>query len=198
VTANRDVIHTANATADDLSHLCTHLAHGLLQRLAEAEAGPAAARADRTSARGALLADPTAVAAMRGLDLAAAHRAELERCIGRARTAIRRALEIAAGYPEARAPDPGVATALARANDRADPGCESCARITGPAGVPRWEPPIGPLCTDVAGALPEPARLCRWCWDAVSRWGRLPTVEELARHHDGRRVSWPDDVERPA
>lgn len=201
MTANRDLIVTANTTADELGALCAELAHGLLQRITEAQGGLAAARPERIGTRGVSLADPTAVSAMRGLDLAAAHRNELEHCIGRARTAIHRALDIAAGYPEPREPDAGARAALSRLNDHSDPGCESCARVAGPAGGPRWEPPDARLDghrTDACGALDRAMWLCRWCHDAVRRWGRLPTLAELERHHDGKRVPWPADVERPA
>lgn len=79
------------------------------------------------------------------------------------------------------------------------PWCSSCARVEGPDGGPRREPTRGDLAnpTDVEGRLAEPAWLCRWCYGAVRDWGRVPTLDEVARHARGSRVSWPDDVARP-
>jgi hypothetical protein len=200
--SNRALAALATVTAPDLAELCAAFHAGLGQRLTEAEAGPAASTTDRGGRSGwATHADPTAVAALAGLgfDLAVAHRHELDRCLRDARARIRRALRIAAAYPP---PHPaGVADrlALGRANSR-PPGCESCARLRNPAGDIRWEPLDGRLAgpTDAGGRLPAPVGLCRWCNDRVRMWGRLPTPDELERHHRGSHVPWPADVERPA
>lgn len=78
--------------------------------------------------------------------------------------------------------------------------CANCAGIEGPAGGPRFEPVRSDLAgpTTVGGRLDEPVLLCAWCYGCVRDWGRVPTPAELERHHRGLRVSWPDDVERPA
>lgn len=54
-------------------------------------------------------------------------------------------------------------------------GCESCARDNG-----RWEP--------IDLRFPG-GKLCRWCKDVTLTYGRRPTVELVARHHTGRRIS---------
>lgn len=198
--SNRQIAHAAHAAADDLGELCAAIDHGLLARIVEAEAGPPAGRFDRSSARGGGAgSDPTGDAALRRVDASGAHRAELARCVLRARGAIRRARQLAAGYPEARAAGAGERAELARVNGRGEPGCGSCARLQVAPGVPRWEPRdsrfAGP--TSVAGRLAGPMVLCVWCHDRVAQWGRLPTVDELEAHHEGRRVRWPTDVPQP-
>lgn len=198
--SNRRLAQVAHATADDLSELCAAIDHGLLARIVDAQAGPPAGRFDRSSPRGGGAgSDPTGDAALRRVDATAVHRAELGRCLLRARAAIGRARQLADRYPEARAAGVGERAELARANGRYEPGCGSCARLHVAPGVARWEPRdsryAGP--TTVAGRLAEPMVLCVWCHDRTAQWGRLPTVDELEAHHEGRRVRWPTDVPRP-
>lgn len=201
---DRNLPTFAHETADRLGELCAALDHGALGRMAQARTGVPAARYDRTGGRTDLVADPTASSAIAlvemGQEAAAAHRREIERMVIRARGCLDRALQLVALYPEARTASEADRLALARLNHRAEPGCESCARVEGPAGGPRWEPIDSRLAgpTDVAGRLAEPKALCRWCHDCVSRWGRLPSERELERHHDGKRVGWPADVPPPA
>jgi hypothetical protein len=80
-----------------------------------------------------------------------------------------------------------------------EPGCESCARTEGPAGGPRWVAPHPKIRrpSTVGGRLPVAMLLCRWCWECVSRWGRLPTTEEIELYHRTGRVPWPNDVRSP-
>lgn len=195
--SDRAITDTAHDTADELGELCRALDTGLLARITDNVFGPPATRWDGTHPAGGG-GDPTAAAALagRGTDRAGIARTELVRAVLRARAAVRAARQIADRFPETR---PGDTAALARLNDRAEPGCESCARTTGPSGGPRWEPIDSRLAgpTTVAGRLPAAVWLCVWCTDSVRRWGRLPTPAELAAHHDGRRVRWPTDVPRP-
>ena len=88
--------------------------------------------------------------------------------------------------------------ALERMNIPAMPGCVNCARIEGPRGGVRWEPvdTRHPNATTVGDRLPESVMLCSWCYDAVAKWGRLPSVSELEKHHRGEKVPWPADVPR--
>jgi len=67
-----------------------------------------------------------------------------------------------------------------------------------PRHVEPWDHHTGP--TDVAGRLPDPLRLCEFCYKIVVRSGeqltegpRLPTEAEIIRHHDeGKDVRWHD------
>lgn len=77
--------------------------------------------------------------------------------------------------------------------------CENCARIDNPVTKqPRKEWPRGQSKTDVGGRLEHAAYLCEWCAKIVVRTaelygaGRVPTLEELHRHHDeGKRIMLP-------
>lgn len=164
------------------------VATGALRRLGEQRPGPGSGASGNGHA-GPAYSDPTATAALAGhRDVAGAHRAEIERQLVRAVAALRQAADVCARYPVPM-PAPGVP----------EPGCESCARLRGPAGGHRWEPPdrrlSGP--TDAGGRLPEKHYLCAWCHDKARAWGRLPTGAELEAHHAGRRVAWPKDVPQP-
>ena len=77
-----------------------------------------------------------------------------------------------------RAPNEADRLALDRANRPAEPGCGCCQEV----GV--WSPPVMKNPTTVKGLLSEPVLLCRWCWDQVRRFERLPTADEVAQHHD--------------
>jgi hypothetical protein len=131
-----------------------------------------------------------------GTDRALRDEADLDRALETAAKMINRVVAIVAGWPP-----PHAATATERASLGLGDGpwCVSCARVTGSDGAPRREPIRADLTnpTDVEGRLAEPAWLCRWCYGAVRDWGRVPTIDEAARHDRGLRVAWPDDVPRP-
>lgn len=169
--------------------------HGVVDRMAE-RAGPAmGAGGSGPRPRGAY-GDPTAAAALRNRDVAdpaALDRLALGALVHAAASALRRAERLCERYPVATEP----ALALGGANSAA-PGCTSCARLPGARGR-RWEPPDGRLAgpTTVGGRLEAPTWLCVWCVERLRSWGRLPTVDELDRHHAGRRVPWPADIPQP-
>jgi len=201
--SNRDLARLVDETVDAITDLAGHFHHGVLQRMAEAAPGASVGRFDRpVVAGGRTVADPTATAALAGVDdLPALHRSELERALGAVRTRLRRCIDIAHLYPEPREADVADRAALARLNGCVDErGCESCARTTGPANAPRFQPIYSrlsaPVLVDTDTGLTM--WLCEWCWGAHRRWGRLPTLAELERHHAGQRVDWPADVPRPA
>lgn len=171
----------------------------LVGRIRDATAGTQAQRFDAQRS-GPSVPDPTFVAAVRGIDPASRDLAELDRLVGRIDAAVAEAWHIVDRYPPPRFATASDRLALGRANARAEPGCENCSRIEGPRGGPRWEPIHPKLrdATDVDGRLDRPRLLCRWCWDKVVLWGRMPSATELQTHHRGDRVPWPNDVERPA
>lgn len=72
---------------------------------------------------------------------------------------------------------------------KADPGCESCARIKGPRGGKWWNPPHGGR-TDLDGALPVAMLLCKTCRRDVLNPDvkRLPSKAELEARRDGKRI----------
>jgi hypothetical protein len=172
---------------------------GVLQRMAEHEAGPVAARFEAVSARGSGHSDLTAGTAMAGADFASKHTAELAEALRAASHWLAAALTVAKLYPPPRAADAEDRAALERINGR-EPCCANCARTRREDGQPRWEPIDSRLkdATTVGDRLPEPMALCVWCVDRTRAWGRLPTADELNRHHRGERVPWPADVARPA
>jgi hypothetical protein len=133
------------------------------------------------------------------LDQAVLDERDLDKALKAASVEVTKAWEILARYPPAHRATDSDLLALGRANRRQDPGCESCARTTSPAGGKRWEPPRAGQAqpTFVGGRLDEPMLLCEWCYQCVRRWGRLPSGGELERHHRGDIVSWPHDVPRP-
>lgn len=199
---NRATARQAGALIEAATRLRNEITGGVLQRMDEASSGLAAARTDRGRGAQGDHADPVFAAYLRSTtstDLAAMHRAELDRCMARAASALRRALELAPLYPEPHPADEAAKLALARINDRAEPGCQNCERIKGPAGTPLWTPIDSRLmeATTVGGRLPEPWLLCVWCHDKVRLWGRRPSESELERYHAGQRVTWPADVPRP-
>lgn len=63
-----------------------------------------------------------------------------------------------------------------RANTE-DPTCQHCTPHR-PPGKTELVHRTG----DVAGNLPEPMALCRWCYDAVRRSGQLPSKQAIGRH----------------
>ena len=64
--------------------------------------------------------------------------------------------------------------------------CQSCARIpaekNGKRGTPRMWGPVDHT-SDCKGNLPEPKRLCNWCYRFVIDMGVLPTRAQLESHH---------------
>lgn len=83
------------------------------------------------------------------------------------------------------APRPATARQRAeveRANS-ADPLCQHCTEHRRPGNTE----PVHRTGT-VAGNLPAPMALCRWCYDFVGRTGDLPTVRQVKAHDDGIRV----------
>lgn len=171
----------------------------LLGRIRDAMAGTQAQRFDAQRS-GPTVPDPTFVAAARGVDPASRDLVELDRICNQLVALVDSAWVIVDRYPPPRSATASDRLALDRENRRGDDGCRNCARIEGERGGPRWSPVhparLGP--TDVGGRLAEPALLCRWCYERVEAWGRLPSPAELQRHHRGQRVPWPADVPRPA
>ena len=138
-------------------------------------------------------------AGVMGRDQALYDERNLDDALKAAAQAINKAWEIVARYPPAHRATDADRLALGRVKASDEPGCESCARTTSPAGGPRWEPPRSGQSapTFVGGRLEEPKLLCEWCYSCVRRWGRLPSVPELEKHHRGEIVPWPPDVRRP-
>jgi hypothetical protein len=195
MSAQAELMNRATALAEAVKLLRAALHSGVWQRMTDYTDGPGTSRLDGLGATGhGPVADPTAMAALgRNRSMAGSHRTELDQAMAEAATALGRALRLAGLYP---ARDAHALVVLAKG----EPGCESCARTTGPAGTPRYEPIHPKLLhrTDVAGRLDRPLHLCRWCYDRTVLWDRLPVVAELELHHAGRRVPWPADVARPA
>lgn len=61
---------------------------------------------------------------------------------------------------------------------KAEPGCVSCARVSGHHGGSRWEPVYR-------------VGYCRWCWEWKRATGVLPSKEDLIAHHDGKKIKRP-------
>jgi hypothetical protein len=123
----------------------------------------------------------------------------LDDALRHAAQSLNKAWEIIGRYPPPHRATDADRLALGRVSAADEPGCQSCTRTTSPAGGPRWEPPRPGMAapTFVGGRLTEPKLLCEWCYQCVRRWGRLPSVNELERHHRGEIVPWPADVRRP-
>jgi hypothetical protein len=199
VQSNRDVSRRCRELIDHVHELGAALRSGVLQRMAEAEAGVTARRFDAVGSSGTHT-DATATMALREGDFAVRHRAELAGAVVSALLAVDRALTLARLYPVPHIADAADRAALARLNGKFEPGCDNCARTRREDGMPRWVPIDSRLtdATTVNGRLERPQLLCVWCVEKVRAWGRVPTVDELDRHHRGERVPWPADVERPA
>jgi hypothetical protein len=123
-------------------------------------------------------------------DRAMADERDLDDALRTATSAVIRAWAIVGSYPPAR---PASAEDRRRLGLSDGPWCASCARTSTADGQPRREPIradlVGP--TDVGGRLAEPVALCAWCYGCVRDWERLPTVDDVARHHAGQRVMRP-------
>jgi hypothetical protein len=171
----------------------------LLGRMRDAQGGTQAQRFDAQRSA-PTVADPTFAAAMRGVDPAGRDIEALDAIVKRLAGLVDEAWSIVDRYPAPRSATASDRLALARENSRADDGCQNCSRIAGERGGPRWSPVHSKLrhATDVGGRLAEPMLLCRWCYDRVVQWGRLPSPAELQKYHRDGRVPWPPDVPRPA
>lgn len=136
-------------------------------------------------------------AAVDRADPAVADERHFDDALRTAAQGLQRAWEIIAHYPPARSANDADRLALRRDNAPAEPFCENCARIPAERGGARREPPhpklTGP--TTVSARLDEARWLCSWCYERTRAWGRVPSIAELTRHHQGRRVDWPADVE---
>ena len=124
---------------------------------------------------------------------------DLDAALTRLARDINTAWRIVARYPVPARPDPVDRSGLGLIGP-SDNACANCATIEGEAGGPRFEPTRSDLAgpTTVGGRLEVPMALCAWCYGCVRDWGRVPNTDELTRHHQGKRVGWPADVERPA
>lgn len=171
----------------------------VLGRMRDAQAGTQAQRFDAQRS-GPAVPDPTFVAAARGIDPASRDILELDRLGNQLVALIESLWDIVDRYPPPRSATAADRLALGRENSRGENGCQNCARIEGERGGPRWSPVHPKLhdATDVGGRLAAPMLLCRWCYDRVGQWGRLPSPSELQRYHRTGRVPWPPDVPRPA
>ena len=170
---------------------------GVLDRMAEwSAAGPRA----RGLGSGRAGADPTGNAALAaGDDLADLHARSVVAAVEAALARLGTAQQLVRLYPVARVPDEATRARLAALDGNAPaPGCWSCARIRGVGEAARWEPADSRLQhpTDAGGILDEHRWLCRWCNDTTRRLGRLPSHEELIRHHSGRRLNFAELPER--
>jgi hypothetical protein len=193
MSAQAQLMSRVAGMAEAVTLLRGALRSGAWQRMTDYADGPPTSRLDALGGTGGSVADPTALAALgRGRSMATSHRTELDHALTEATAALARAVRLVGLYPER---DGHALVVLSKG----EPGCESCATTIGPAGTPRWEPIYSKLLrrTTVDGRLGRPAYLCRWCYDRVALWDRLPTQAELTLHHAGRRVPWPSDVARP-
>lgn len=96
----------------------------------------------------------------------------------RACHAIEQMVAIAARY---KPDDPQLKLDVEEANTKPD-GCEVCARSG------KWVP-IHVAAANPNGVLPKPLAACRWHFDFVSTYGRLPDEREEATHQAGGRVT---------
>jgi hypothetical protein len=165
-----------------------------LERMAEWSAGGPGSRGSGTGRAGA---DPTGNAALAGVDRADVHARLVAKSVEDALALLTCARRTLALYPEPHVPARAL---LAAANGEAPaPGCRSCARIPGAGDAPRWEPADTRLKhpTTAGRTLDEPWWLCRWCNDTTRRLGRLPTPDELGRHHAGLRLRFTELPDPP-
>jgi hypothetical protein len=121
-----------------------------------------------------------------------------------------RARRIVDGHGPPRRPNAADRLAVARDNQRVEPGCESCSRIPAEPGgrEPWWQEvdPRIPLGTRAVSRTPatswvpvprldHPMRLCPWCYRFLcDRW-RLPTIKELEARRAGKPVMMPANEE---
>jgi hypothetical protein len=168
----------------------------VMGRMRDAQGG---LRAKNFEATGGSMRHDATFAGVQTLDQAVIDERHLDEAIKAAAVALGRAWDIIGRYPPPHRATDADRADLGRVKADEDPGCESCARTTSPAGGPRWEPPRAGMAnpTFVGDRLEAPMLLCEWCYQCVRRWGRAPTPGELEAHHRGDIVPWPDDVPRP-
>lgn len=170
-----------------------------LDRMRLRRPGLKATRYDSDRVGGFGVSDPTSSTALqqrRSDD--PEHLEELDRLIREIRQRNDRIFTLLAGYSEPRRANDADRLALARENTRPDPGCDSCARIESDniLGEPWFvdvdpdhaEPTACPSRSDGVDRLGEPMHLCRWCYDFVGSWWRLPYESELSRRQRGERL----------
>lgn len=198
---DRQLIQLAKAAGDRLKLLARALdttAEGItvMGRMRDAQGGIRAKAFDAPN--GTHRHDAT-FAQVNQTDPAVKDEADLVRLVRLVSTSTQALWEIVGRYPPAHLPNDADRLALGRTNAKPDPGCESCVRTTGVAGAPRWEPPRSDLAnpTTCGGRLETAMWLCDWCYGCVAKWGRIPTLKEVERHHRGERVAWPADVAKP-
>lgn len=145
------------------------------QRSQEHRYGPASAALDRTGTSGAGPSDPTATAALTGAQTSHDHRTrELDDAI-RALTRAVRVIDVFVRSQSGQTPTERDRREAERANTPLDE-CDHC---TPHRRAGHIEPIYrGP--TDVAGNLPGPMSLCRFCYDRVRRTGALPSRADIA------------------
>lgn len=182
---------------------------GNVARLHEQMPGLRAANFDGAHGAPGTVSDPTGQQAT-GSDPVVSDELYLTDALRGAHALLTQAVRLLGAYHAPGAPDERAKLELARDNRKVEPGCKSCARTDQAKGVPRWSPPAshtrgkptrGPKGPDGVPILAEGEAqlLCRWCYDRLGLWGRLPTPGELAVFHEQgeRRVPWPKDVPHP-
>lgn len=122
------------------------------------------------------IADPVANAATNH-DRAGADLTRLDDHIKRAAQHLNAVIQIADTYRIRHAGDHDASKA-----GIADVGCESCARLPGAHGAPRWEPIYRATITLASGHKPG---LCTFCHNHARRHGALPPLPLLDAHHRG-------------
>jgi hypothetical protein len=147
---------------------------------------PGAQAYDSDRANGGGTADPTSRAALQH-DLAAAHLREIDKLLRRVHDDVRRLVVLFSIYVP-HAAHPKARRETARFND---PGCGSCARLPSPADpkVSRYEPPHTKTLYVINGS--KPMLLCWFCQRWYKRYGDIPTVDQVGRHHRGETVRRP-------
>lgn len=197
--ATASVVHDlARLVQRRAGQLRAELWRGALGRMAIAEAGLAAGRFEAIAVRGSH-GDATAAEALSDGGPVERDRTALCEALRAALVALDAAQAVADRYPPPHPPTEDDKAAIELINGKQS-ACANCARTKRSDGQPRWEPTDSRLqeATTVGGRLDRPMLLCVWCNEKVRAWGRLPTAAELDRHHEGKRVPWPADVERPA
>lgn len=193
---DRKIIADSGLAAGTLTQITAALPD-VLARIHDATSGqPGAARTDtiRSSGHATVLdehgipmpavSDPTGEAGIRPDPAAAAHN-RIEQLAKRLLTDAE-ALLFELGPWLARAPLAKELRETERANT---PGCESCARIDGPAlnGVPWWNHPRTTVTLNLVSGERTKVRVCEWCEAVFRADGRLPTEAEVEDHRDGKR-----------
>jgi hypothetical protein len=151
----------------------------------EAIGGQPGAASWDASPRGGDIVDPTGDAgtnAADGHDRARSAERALVASVASVGLEAERIMRILNEWRPGRPPTPKERQETEAAN-RAQDGCESCWRIEKFSPTHRT--------TDLDDILERPHRLDRWCYDFTRKVGRLPTRDELRRHHQGKKVKVP-------